>query len=110
MVSGIQIDTRRNMVEKEVIIKLIKGNFEEWKNQEDYCGTIVRNNNGEVFFREWNPQARTRKVRCRYPSEADLENAIREVDRHMTSKGFMEKAISSTDILIKKIESVLFEE
>ena len=109
MVSGIQIDTRYDMVEKEVTIKLIKGNFEEWKNQEDYCWTVVRNNNGQVFSREWNLQARTRKIRCRYPSETDYQNAIREIDRHMTSKGFTEICGSSTDILIKKIESVLFD-
>ena len=98
------------MVEKEVTIKLVKGDFEEWRNQEDYCWTVVRNNNGQVFSREWNLQARTRKIRCRYPSEPDYQNAIREIDRHMTSKGFTEKAVSSIDILIKKIESVLFEE
>lgn len=98
------------MVEKEVTIKLIKGDFEEWRNQEDCCWSVSKNNNGYVFYREWNKQTRTRKVHCRYPSETDYQNAIREIDRHMTSKGFTEKAVSSTDILIKKIESVLFED
>ena len=95
------------MIEKNVVIKLIKGNFAKWELEDSTCQEIINENGGTLYSREWDRRTRTRRVHCSYPSESNLQNAIRQVDREMFVNGFVEEVVSSHDCIIKRAEEKL---
>ena len=95
------------MIEKIVVIKLIKGYFAKWELEDLTCQKIINENGGTLYSRDWDRRTRTRRVHCSYPSESNLQNAIRQVDREMFANGFVEEVVSTTDCIIKKAEERL---
>lgn len=98
------------MIEKMVTIRLTYGKFSEWIKQDLICEKVIKKNNGTLLSpRKWDSKTKTRQVHCAYPTEIDLQNAIRDIDRRMYSNGFIEEVVESHDPHLDECEQCLNE-